>query len=225
MIETLNQYDHSLMLWLNYDGGTFLDVFWKNVSSTIAWMAFYLELLCAFKRHAVSVRHLVILIAFTALIILAADQISSGLIKPWVQRPRPSHQPGVMEWLHYVGDYRGGPFGFVSSHAANTLALAVWISLLFRQTPIYFAMGIYYLANCYSRIYLGVHYPGDIICGSLIGALCGWAGFMAYRRCCHSGLHLTGDSGIVFSRAEHSIPIALFASLLAFAAIALYYAV
>lgn len=186
MIETLNQYDHTLMLWLNYDGGTLLDAFWYAVSYKFSWIPFYVAILAVLIRMARSNasgscwRQLLPLLICTALIIVAADQLSSGLIKPLVQRPRPSHEPGLMEMLHYVNDYHGGRYGFVSSHAANTIALALWISLLFRHRALWCAMATFYVANCYSRIYLGVHYPGDILCGSIIGALCAWLGYILY---------------------------------------------
>lgn len=183
------------MLWLNYDGGSTLDAFWYAVSYKFSWIPLYVAMLVVMVRYArqhplpvarpqrFPGRHLhtLVLIILTTLIILAADQISSGLIKPLVQRPRPSHEPGLMEMLHYVYGYHGGQFGFVSSHAANTLALAVWISLLFRNRTLLYAMVTFYLVNCYSRIYLGVHYPGDILCGSVIGALCGWLGYTIYK--------------------------------------------
>lgn len=195
MFPTLNQYDQTLMLWLNYDGGTLLDAFWYAVSYKFSWVPLYVAILIVLVQYArrnpfpsssptsFTSRHLhsLVLILITALIIVAADQLSSGVIKPLVQRPRPSHEPGLMEMLHYVGDYRGGRYGFVSSHAANTIALAVWVSLLFRNRVLWCAMITFYLVNCYSRIYLGVHYPGDILCGSIIGALCGWLGYTLYN--------------------------------------------
>lgn len=207
MIDLLNQYDHSLMLWLNYDGGTLLDAFWYAVSYKFSWVPLYLAVLCVLVRlgkaqaagisprameQTASATHLaghpwrnvLWLVLTTALVILLSDQISSGLIKPLVQRPRPSHEPLLMEQLHYVNGYHGGPFGFVSSHAANTLALAVWLSLLLRQRSLWCALVVFYVANSYSRIYLGVHYPGDILCGSFIGALCGWLGYILYNRYC-----------------------------------------
>ena len=188
MIETLNRLDHQFMLWLNYDGGPLADAFWHAVSSMPSWIPLYVVIIGVLaydcRREAHPWRHYLTLLLFTALIVLAADQISSGIIKPWVGRPRPPHQPGVMEYLHLVNDYRGGAFGFVSSHAANCFAVATWVSLLFRRCPLTLAMVCFALLNCYSRIYLGVHYPGDILCGSLLGILCGWLLYRAYGCVC-----------------------------------------
>lgn len=205
MLEALNNLDHTLMLQLNYDGGALLDAFWYAVSYKFSWIPLYVAILIAFIRldrlqafpsksalrrggfllAVLFLRprgHLLLLILITVLIILAADQLSSGLIKPLVERPRPSHEPGIMEQLHYVNDYHGGRFGFVSSHAANTAALALWISLLFRQRALWCAMCSFFVINSYSRIYLGVHYPGDILCGTLVGIGCALLGFALYKR-------------------------------------------
>lgn len=186
MIDTLNQWDHELMLWLNFDGGVMTDTLFYWISYKFTWIPFYATILYVLwlksRAHALFWFYLLSLIVITVLVIVAADQVASGIIKPMVHRLRPSHEPGLQEMLHYVGDYRGGRYGFVSSHAANTIALTVWLSKLLRRMRIYLVMGLFYLFNCYSRIYLGVHFPGDILCGTIVGALCGWTGFFLYSK-------------------------------------------
>lgn len=189
MIETLNQWDQQLMLLLNGDGGAFLDQLWYIYSGKFTWIPLYLLLLwliikrCRQNRQLAFWRHLAVCIFCTVLLIVLSDQLASGLIKPLVCRPRPSHEPGLMELLHYVNDYHGGQYGFVSSHASNSLAVALWMgwflwqnakSLLsdFQQRWAFTfscLLIVWALLNCYSRIYLGVHYPGDILGGLLIG--------------------------------------------------------
>lgn len=227
MLETLNQYDHSLMLWLNYDGGAFLDAFWYAVSYKFSWVPLYVAILWVFVSHArhrsltmpsdgpsrSTARILIGLLITTALIIVAADQLSSGLIKPLVQRPRPSHEPGLEALLHYVGDYRGGRYGFVSSHAANTAALALWLCLLFRQRALWCAMAAFYVANCYSRIYLGVHYPGDIICGTLIGLLAAFVGYTVFRRCVASPDERASDKALLGDTSARPVVLTFWASV------------
>jgi len=187
MIETLDGLDQQLMLWMNYDGGTFLDAFWYILSQKFSWIPFYIAIIAVMiidARNERNWKQLIPLILFTALIITAADQLASGLIKPLVQRPRPSHADDIMNELHYVNEYYGGAYGFVSSHAANTCALAVWISCLYRRRSVWIAMFMFAILNCYSRIYLGVHYPGDILCGAFIGIFLGWLGFIGYSKTC-----------------------------------------
>lgn len=186
-MEFLDQLDKSLMLWLNYDGGAWLDALWYYISKTWFWIPLYIWLLGIIWRRCEHNRKLFLLILLCiALVILIADQTASGLIKHIVERPRPSREDsGISQWIHIVYDYRGGHYGFVSSHAANTCGLAVFSWLLLRKDrllpislqkdrvslKICYLLAAYVLLTCYSRIYLGVHYPGDILGGILVGIL------------------------------------------------------
>ena len=122
---------------------------------------------------------------YTAALFVAvglSDYISSGIIKHLVCRPRPTHEPAIMDMVHTVNGYFGGKYGFVSSHAANTMSVAVLFSLLWQQKNNHGWWLLLYVAlNCYSRMYLGVHYPGDIIGGLIVGGLVAW-GFYALIR-------------------------------------------
>ncbi len=179
MIDLLNTWDHELMLLMNGDGGAFWDQLWYIYSGKFTWIPLYALLLWQMYRYCKKNtdidfwRHIAVCVFCTVLLIVLADQIASGIIKPLVCRPRPSHEPGLMEMLHYVNDYHGGAYGFVSSHASNSLAIALWLGwLLFRkQKTLQILLVIWALFNCYSRIYLGVHYPGDILGGLLVGFL------------------------------------------------------
>ena len=234
MLETLNSFDHELMLWLNYDGGAFQDAFWYTLSKIVTWIPLYIVIIFVMYRDAMRTAwptyspsgefqasdgvkqkkwmKFILLLLFTALIFAFTDQISAGIIKPWVQRPRPSHEVSIMDQLHFVNDYRGGAYGFVSSHAANCFGLAVWVSCLYKRRSLVWAMMLYAVLNCYSRIYLGVHYPGDIICGTILGILCGWLGYLCYTRFCRR-------FGIPQDTSVNPLPITLmfWLSLLAFA--------
>ena len=121
-------------------------------------------------RFTALLRVFIVLAGFAAAVGLS-DFISSGIIKPWVSRLRPTHEPALAGMLHLVNGYTGGMYGFVSSHAANTMACALLFSLLYRNKYATVALMLWVALNCYSRMYLGVHYPGDIIGGLLVGTL------------------------------------------------------
>ena len=121
-------------------------------------------------RYTALLRVLIVSAGFAVAVGLS-DFISSGIIKPWVSRLRPTHEPALAGMLHIVNGYTGGMYGFVSSHAANTVACALLFSLLYRNKYATVALMLWVALNCYSRMYLGVHYPGDIIGGLLVGTL------------------------------------------------------
>ncbi|MGM9809403.1 MAG: phosphatase PAP2 family protein [Paludibacteraceae bacterium] len=129
-----------------------------------------------------SLLRLLIIFAGFAVAVGMSDFVSSGVIKPWVCRLRPTHEPALAGMVHLVNGYTGGMYGFVSSHAANTMACALLFSLLYRNRYATVGLMLWVALNCYSRMYLGVHYPGDIIGGLLVGALLATLTYAVVRR-------------------------------------------
>lgn len=115
------------------------------------------------------------------LCVLIADQVASGFCKPFFERLRPTHDPELKDILHIVNDYRSSLYGFCSSHASNTFGIATLTCLLFRN-KCYSALIFSWAAlNCYSRMYLGVHFPLDIVCGALVGVAAGYISYCLYK--------------------------------------------
>ena len=172
MIEYLNGIDADALLAVNGLHDMFQDAFWWMV--TAKWSSLLLVLALAWILLHQNRRHALLVLAMLVLSILVADQVSSGLIKHLVERLRPTHDPSLESRVHVINGYRGGLYGFVSSHAANSFAVATLIALVMRHRVVTLSMFTWALLQCYSRVYLGVHYPGDILGGIIVGVLAGW---------------------------------------------------
>lgn len=172
MIEKIIELDEQLFLFLNGIHNNALDsaMFW--ISEKYTWIPFYAILLgiiiWKFKIRAI---YVLLGIGF---VILFADQLTSGLMKPFFERFRPCHEPDLAGMVYLV-EKCGGKYGFASSHAANTFGLATFIFLVFNHLYRYLGwLFLWAFIVSYSRIYLGAHYPLDIIVGGIIGILIGW---------------------------------------------------
>jgi undecaprenyl-diphosphatase len=176
----LLELDKKILLWLNGFHSPSIDAVMMLMTKTIFWLPLYLVLAyIIFKRFKLEGWFV---LAAAGISILLADQITSGFMKPFFARLRPSHEPGLEGLLHLVNGYKGGRYGFASSHAANTFAVAFLIWCVFRDVSQWAGLiFIWAIIMSYTRIYLGVHYPGDIIAGALVGILCGWPGFKFFQ--------------------------------------------
>lgn len=178
-METLLELDRELLLTLNSLHTTWLDpiMFW--LTKTRVWLPLYVFLLfLAIKNFKRDTWMVLLGIGIT---ILLADQVTSGFMKPYFARLRPSHEPSLQGLVHFVNGYKGGKYGFASGHAANTFGTATFFFLLFRSRYTWIPWLFFWaVLMTYTRIYLGVHYPGDILVGGLLGASFGWIGYQVF---------------------------------------------
>lgn len=173
VLQTISEWDKSAFLNLNGHHNQLMDYVMTLFTLTQTWLVFYGSVLYVIIRKYG--RKALPVIISLALVILLADQLS-GVIKHSVMRFRPSHDPVVAPLAHVFLN-KGGMYGFVSAHAANAFSFAVFSSLLFRSRG-YLAMIIpWAFLIAYTRIYLGLHYPGDILGGAVLGSLIGWGVF------------------------------------------------
>jgi PAP2 superfamily. len=166
--------DTEIFLFLNSLHADWLDPIMVAITNMVIWMPFYL-LLVYFTIKQYGIKSIWIFLG-VAFVVLCSDQISAHVFKPLFQRLRPCHEPCLEGLIHLPKGKAGGQFGFISSHATNTFALATFITYVLK--PYYKSIGyflfVWALLSSYSRIYVGVHYPGDIIAGVIVGLLIGW---------------------------------------------------
>lgn len=182
MIEWLDNIDTQVFLTLNGLHAPFWDSFMKVFSGKWVWIPMYASILFLLLKNY-RWRQTAVVVVCIAMAILLADQISGTLIRPVVERMRPANLANpISQFVHIVDGYRGGLYGFPSCHAANSFALAMFLAAFFANRQLSLAFFAWAAVNSYSRIYLGVHYPGDLIVGAAIGMSIGWfaAGIARY---------------------------------------------
>lgn len=172
-LQSLDALDRHLTLLINGSDSIFWDNIMYTVTDTFSWTLVLITLLIViFKNN--NIREAMLVVLSIALLIFVADRICSGIVKPTVARWRPTQDPQIMYLVDVVRGYRGGRFGFFSGHACNTFCVAMFLSWLFRSTKITCVLFFWAATTTFTRLYLGVHYLGDVTVGLVVGCFLGF---------------------------------------------------
>ena len=168
--DTVRDADHALLTAINFPASDAYSSFWVAYTDKFTWMPLAVVAVWCLLRHN-TWRGALLMVLSLALLFLLSDFVIASTLKPWVARLRPSHDASIMDMLTYVNGYRGGRYGFPSNHASNGFAVTMFLALLYRRPWVTACTLMWACGSCYSRMFLGVHFPTDILAGAVLGCL------------------------------------------------------
>ena len=181
-LDSLISLDQQLLMYFNGSDSLFLDSLVPVLTSGVTWIPLYVVLFFLVVKNNETMVQICLVLGCAFLCILLSGGVDDGIVKPLVGRLRPSNDPMMKYAVDVVSNTRGVGFSFFSAHAANTMALAVFVSWLVRDRLLSFTMVFWSLLNGWTRLYLGVHYPGDVLCGWLCGVLAGSLAYLVFYK-------------------------------------------
>ena len=182
--DALIELDKQLLLMVNGSDSLFLDGLVKTLTTATTWIPLYIALFYLVLKNNDTVQKILLILACAGLCVFFAGSLDDMFVKPMIARWRPTHDPEIGVLVDVVNGYRGGSYGFFSAHASNTFSIAVFFSLLVRSRLLTGGLVLWSLVNCWTRMYLGVHYPGDILVGLLWGGFVGTMVWLLHRYMC-----------------------------------------
>jgi undecaprenyl-diphosphatase len=178
--QSLIETDRFITLALNGSDSLFLDGIISMFTSMGTWIAVALVSLFIIFRNNTT-KNMILIYILLAITVICCDQLSSSVFKPLFERYRPSQDPNILNLIDTVNGYRGGQFGFFSSHAANSFGIVVFLMWLIKDFRFGIIVTVWALINSFSRIYLGVHFVGDVLTGIIVGIFFGTIFYWLYR--------------------------------------------
>ncbi|WP_314312951.1 phosphatase PAP2 family protein [Hoylesella marshii] len=182
MFLTIIDIDRFILGLFNGSSSLFLDSLVTILTSGLTWIPLYIALLYLVIKNNETMAQITLVIGCVALCIVLSHGMSAGIVKPLIGRFRPGNDPIYKYTIDVVGNMRGTDFSFFSSHASNTFSVAVFFILLVRNRLLSLALVAWAMVNCWTRLYLGVHYPSDILVGMIWGCVVGIIGYSVYTR-------------------------------------------
>ena len=181
-IQTFLANDRLVLSWFNGSNSVFLDGWMSALTSGFTWVALYASLFYLVVKNNETMGQIMLVVGCALACVGLADIMADVIVKPLVERWRPSNDPIFKYDVSVVDGYRGTSYGFFSAHAANTFSLALFFCMLVRSRVLSVALVLWSFVNCYTRMYLGLHYPLDIVCGLLWGSVCAIGVYYFYLR-------------------------------------------
>ncbi len=178
----LIELDKQLLLAVNGSDSLFLDGLAMTLTTASTWIPLYLSLLYMVVKNNDTVQKILLILVCAGLCVLLAGAVDDLVVKPNIARLRPTHDPEIGSLVDVVNGYRGGQYGFFSAHACNTFSIALFMSLMVRSRLLTCFLVGWSLLNCWTRLYLGVHYPGDILVGLIWGSIVGTSVWLLHRK-------------------------------------------
>ena len=174
--------DKQWLLAVNGSDSLYLDRVAHVLTTALTWLPLYLSLFYVVLHNNENFRKVLYVLAGAGLCVLLAGTVDDMIVKPMVARWRPTHDPEIGMLVDVVDGYRGGRYGFFSAHASNTFSITVYFCWLIRSRLLSIALVIWSFTNCWTRMYLGVHFPGDILVGLTWGLIVGTCVYYLYYR-------------------------------------------
>lgn len=174
--------DMQVLSLFNGSDNIMLDQMVQILTSGLTWIPLYVMLFFVVIRNNETMGQIALVVGSAIFCVLFADGLVDGIIKQLAERWRPSNDPTFKYMVQVVDDIRLKGYSFCSAHAANTMSLAVFFSLLVRSKLLTITLVTWSLINCWTRLYLGVHYPSDILCGMIIGIVVGILVYLLYYK-------------------------------------------
>ncbi len=196
-MQTLTDIDRSVLAFFNGSDSLFVDNLAVILTSGLTWIPLYLSLLYVVIKNNDTMKQIMLVVGCVILSITLSDGMADFIVKPMVERLRPSNDPFIKYTVNVVNDMRGSSYSFFSAHASNTFCVAMFFSLLVRNKVFVITMVSWSLVNCWTRMYLGLHYPSDILAGLVWGSISGSLAYYVYIK---SYLHIYKDFNYISSR-------------------------